>query len=86
MNQIDRLIIEAKRISGLSGKQLELARIEHTGGEWVSIAHVWDGAEGHTPTTEQALHTTMESAIHYIHDLAAQYPNSRDVTILVDDI
>jgi len=33
MNQIDRLIIEAKRIAGLSSKQLELARIEHTGDE-----------------------------------------------------
>jgi len=86
MNQIDRLIIEAKRIAGLSSKQLELARIEHTGDEWASIAHVWDGVEGHAPTTERALHTTMESAIDHIHDLAAQYPNSRDVTILVDDI
>jgi len=86
MKQVDRLIIEAKRIAGMSGKQLELARIEHDGGEWVSIAHVWDGVEGHAPTTERAPHTTMESAIDYIHDLAAQYPNSRDVTILIDDI
>ncbi|MEA4955890.1 MAG: hypothetical protein VB096_10345 [Pseudoflavonifractor sp.] len=86
MNQIDRLIIEAKRISGLSGKHLELARIEYVSGEWVSFAHIWDGVEGHAPTIEQAYHTTMDAAIDCIHDLATQYPNSRDVTILIDDI
>lgn len=86
MKQVDRLIIEAKHIAGLSGKQLELARIEHTGDDWVSFTHIWDAVEGHAPAIEQASHATMDAAINYIHDLASQYPNSRDVTILVDDV
>lgn len=86
MKQIDRLTIAAKRIAGLTGKQLELARIELTDGGWVLFAHVWDGVVGNAPVVERSSHATMDAAIESVHALAGQYPNSRDITILIDDI
>ncbi len=86
MKQIDRLLIEAKKIAGYSGKELTLAMIERNGDSWTATAHLWDRVQGHIPTLETATHATEEAAVEYISTMAERYPNSRDVTIIIDDI
>lgn len=86
MKQIDRLLIEAKKIAGYTGKQLTLAMVERCGVSWVAIAHLWDRMPGHSPVVETTTHNTLDAAVEYIHILARDYPNSQDVVIIVDDI
>lgn len=86
MKQIDRLLIEAKKIAGYRGKELTLAMIERNGDSWTATAHLWDRVQGHIPTLETATHATMGAAVEHIHAIAEKYPNSRDVPIIVDDI
>ena len=35
---------------------------------------------------ETTTHATEEAAVEYIRAMAEKYPNSRDVTIIIDDI
>ena len=86
MKHIDRLLIEAKKIAGYSGKELTLAMIERNGDSWTATAHLWDRVHGHSPTVETTTHATEEAAVEYINTMAERYPNSRDVTIIIDDI
>lgn len=86
MKQIDRLLIEAKKIAGYTGKQLTLAMVERRGDSWAAMAHLWDRTAGHSPTVETTAHSTEEDAVEHIHALAREYPNSRDVTIIIDDL
>lgn len=83
MKQIDRLIIKAKQRTGV---ELTLAMVELCGGSWTAAVHLWDRVPGHPPTIQTTTHATMEAAVEHIHTLADKYPNSRDVTIIVDDI
>lgn len=86
MKQIDRLLIEAKKIAGYSGKEITLAMVECCGASWAAVAHLWDRKPGHSPTIETTTHATMGAAVEHIHTIAEKYPNSRDVPIIVDDI
>ena len=86
MKQIDRLLIEAKKIAGYTGMQLTIAMIELCGDFWTATAHLWDRVHGHSPTVETTTHATEEAAVEYINTMAEKYPNSRDVTIIIDDI
>lgn len=86
MKQIDRLLIEAKKIAGYTGKQLTLAMVERCGASWAAVAHLWDRKPGHSPTVEATTHATMDAAVEHIHAIAREYPNSQDIGIIVDDI
>ena len=86
MKQIDRLLIEAKRIAEYGGKELTLAMIGQVGNFWTAAAHLWDRVQGHSPTVEITTYATEEAAVEHIHALAEKYPNSRDVTIIIDDL
>lgn len=86
MKQVDRLLIEAKKIAGYTGRQLTLAMIERDGTSWTAKAHLQDRVPGHLATVEATTHATQDAAVEYIHTLAEQYPNSRDVAIIVDDV
>lgn len=86
MKQIDRLLIEAKKIAGYSGKEITLAMVECCGASWAAVVHLWDRKPGHSPTIETTTHATMGAAVEHIHTIAEKYPNSRDVPIIVDDI
>ena len=86
MKQIDRLLIEAKKIAGYTGQELTLAMVERCGDSWAATAHLWNRTTGHSPTVETTTHATEEAAVERIHALAREYPNSRDVTIIIDDL
>ena len=86
MKQIDRLLIEAKKIAGYIGKQLTLAMVELCGDSWTATAHLWDLVQGHRPTVETTTHATEEDAVGYINALAEKCPNSLDVPVIIDDI
>nr|WP_325297696.1 hypothetical protein [uncultured Dysosmobacter sp.] len=86
MKQVDRLLIEAKKIAGYTGPQLTLAMIEQDGISWTAKAHLWDRIPGHPATVETTTHATQDAAVEHIRALAEKYPNSRDVTIIVDDV
>ena len=86
MKQIDRLLIEAKKIAGYRGKELILAMIERDGDSWTAAAYLWDRVKEHDQTVETATHASEEAAVEYINTMAERYPNSRDVTIIIDDI
>lgn len=86
MKQVDRLLIEAKKLAGYSGPELTLALVERFGDSWTAAAHLWDRLPGHSPAIKKSAHTTQDAAVEYIHRMAKQYPNSRDVVIIVDDV
>ena len=68
------------------GTQLMHAFVEREGDGWVAEAYLLDSVKGHVPTVERSTHTTQEAAIEHLHVLGEQYPNSKDVTIIVDDM
>lgn len=86
MKHIDRLLIEAKKISGYTGQQLTLAMVALCGDSWTATAHLWDRVHGHPPTIERTTHATEDAAVEYINALSEKYPNSRDVVVIIDDI
>lgn len=85
MNRIDKLILQARRIVS-PGLELVVAIIERDGDSWTSQAHLWDGTPGHTPTIKRAAYAALEDAVEHIRTMAAEYPNSRDVPIIIDDL
>lgn len=82
MNQVDRLMIKAKRLAA-GGLELCVGIVAQDGDKWKSTAHLWDGVN--PATVDNAQHTTKDDAIDYLHTLAEKYPNTRDVPILVVD-
>lgn len=86
MNQIDRLIIKAKRMTGHMGKQLVLAMVDRKDDSWSAVVHLWDGVDGHRATVETTTHASADAAVQYIQQLAWKYPNSRDLPVIIDDV
>ncbi len=85
MNRIDKLIIQAKRIAR-PGLELTVALIEQNGDSRTAQAHLSDGVPGHTSTIKRATYATMEAAVEHIHAMSLEYPNSKDVPIIIDDL
>ena len=83
MNQVDRLMIKAKRLA-TGGLEVCVGMTVPDGDQWKYTAHLWDGVN--PATIDTALHTTKDDAIDYLHKLAEEYPNSRDVSIIVFDV
>lgn len=85
MKQIDRLLIKAQQ-AARGDMELILAMVVPDGDSWTAEAHLWDGVPGHSPPVRRSTHATMEDAIEHIHELAKEYPNCRDVPVIVDDL
>ena len=85
MNRIDKLILRAQR-AAYPNLELTLALIGHTGDSWTAEAHLWDGVPGHAPTVKRATWATLERAVEHIRAMSLEYPNSRDVPVIIDDL
>lgn len=85
MNRIDKLLIQAKR-AARPGLELTVALIERNGDSWTAQVHLWDGVPGHTPTVKRATYATMEAAVEHIRTMSMEYPNSKNVPIIIDDL
>ena len=86
MKKVDHLLIEAKKIVDYTGPQLTLAMIGRDGDCWTATAYLWDRVQGHPSAVETTTHATQDAAVEHIRVLAEQYRNSRDVTIIVEDM
>ena len=85
MKRIDKLIIQAKRIAH-PGLELVVAILERDGHSWTAHAHLSDGTGKTPPRIKRATYDTLEPAVEYIRTLADEYPNSRDVVVIIDDV
>lgn len=85
MKEIDKLLIRAQQLAG-SSVELILAMVIPDGDSWTAEAHLWDGKKGHAPTIRESTWHTMDAAVEHVHALAKEYPNSKDVPIIVDDL
>ena len=85
MNRIDKLILKA-RAAAVPGLEVSVALIERKGNSWAAQVHLSDGVANHHPTIKRATWATLERAVEYVHTVAAEHPNSRDVPIIVDDL
>lgn len=85
MNRIDKLILQARN-AVRPGPELTVALIERNGDSWAAQAHLLDGTPGHTPTVKRATYATLVTAVEHIRALAEQYPNSKDVPVIIDDL
>ncbi|MEY8388292.1 hypothetical protein AALC17_13525 [Oscillospiraceae bacterium 38-13] len=83
MKQIDRLLIEAQRISK-GGLELTLAMVLPDGDSWTADAHLWNRKQG--ATINRSSWPTMEAAVEHIHELAKEYLNSKDVPVIIADL
>ena len=84
MKQIDKLLIRVQQLAW-GGMELILAMVLLDGDSWTAMAHLWGEKQG-TPTINKSIWPTMEAAVEHIHALAKEYPNSRDVPIIIDDL
>lgn len=84
MNRIDKLILKARAAS--PGLELSVALIERDGDSWTAVAHLSDGVQGHAPTIKRATWATLERAVEHIRAMSMEYPNSRDVPVIIDDL
>lgn len=85
MNRIDKLILKA-RAAVSPGLEVSVALIERSGDSWTAVIHLDAGAPGRTPTIKRATWATLDAAVEHVRTMAAEYPNSRDVPIVVDDL
>ncbi len=85
MNRIDKLIFKA-RAAAASDLELGTALIEQDGDSWAAVIHIHDRTQEHTPTVKRATWTTLERAVEYVRAVAEEYPNSQDVSIIIDDL
>lgn len=85
MNRIDKLLIQARRIAR-PGLELAAAIIEQDGASWTAQAHLSDGTGKHPTAIHRATYATLEAAVEHIRAVAAEYPNSRDVPVIIDDL
>lgn len=85
MNRIDKLLIQA-RDAVRGGLELTHGLITHSGHSWMAEAYLCDGIPGHAPTVKRATYAAVGAAVAFIHAVANEYPNSKDVPVIVDDI
>lgn len=86
MNRIDKLILKA-RAAAARGQELGAALIEQNGDSWTAVVHLHDGGvQGHAPTIKRATWATLDRALEYVRSVAEEYPNSRDIPVIIDDL
>ena len=82
MRQIDRLLQEARQLSGAAGRQLVLALVERRGDAWITAAQLWDRLPEHSPTLEDTAHATQEAALEHLR----AFPGGREAAVILDDL
>ena len=85
MNRIDKLIIKARAVASPI-LELSVALIEHNGDSWAATVHLYDGVQGHAPVIKRATYNALGAAVEHIRAMSMEYPNSRDVPIIIDDL
>lgn len=85
MNRIDKLILKA-RAAVSPGLEVSVALIERSGDSWTAEVHLSDGIYGHAPLIKRATWATLDRAVEHVRAVAAEYPNSRDVPVIIDDL
>lgn len=85
MNRIDKLILKA-RAAAAPDLELGAAIIERDGDFWAAVVHIHDRRQGHAPTIKRATWATLERAVEHIQAVAAEYPNTQDVPVIIDDL
>ena len=83
MKRIDRLIIKAKRSIGT---ELVLALVEQRKNDWKVLLQLDHKEQGRALEVCESSHETVDAAIDHIYAMADKYPNSRDLTIIMDDM
>lgn len=86
MQRVDKLMILAKKKYGNDGKEVGVCFVDLIGGQWMAKADIWDGRSGGGIQRIESCHKTEGEAIQALYDLSEKYPNSQDVTIIVNDI
>lgn len=85
MNRIDKLILKA-RAAVSHDLELSHAFVERDGDSWAAVVYLGDGVQGHPPTIKRATWATLERAVEHIRAMSMEYPNSRDVPVIIDDL
>lgn len=85
MNRIDKLILRA-RAAAAPGLELGAALIERDGDSWAAVVHLHNLAKVGPPTVKRATWATLERAVEYVRSVAEEYPNSKDLTVIIDDL
>ena len=85
MNRIDKLILKARAAAG-HGLELGAVLIERDGAAWTAVVHLHDRARVGPPTIKRATWATLERALEHVQAVAEEYPNSRDLPVIIDDL
>ncbi len=83
MKRIDRLIIKAKRSTGI---ELVHAFVEPMGDQWKVQLQVDHKEPGKPLEIRESLHPTVDAAFEYLSIMAEKYPNSEDLVITLDNM
>lgn len=83
MNRIDRLLIQARAVTRT---EMLPSFICQDGDSWTAETYFRNSVHGHSPTVKTATYATQAAAVEHIRTLADEYPNSRDVVVIIDDM
>lgn len=85
MNRIDKLILRA-RAAEAPGLELGVALIQRDGDSWAAEVHLYAQARVGPPIVKRATWATLERAVEYVQAVAEEYPNRKDIPIIVDNL
>lgn len=85
MKRLDRLIIEAKERLGSEQLSLAILHADYNNEIYMSNCYI-DGGEPANCRTIVNEHSSEVEAIDYIHQLSEEFPNSTDITIIINDL
>lgn len=85
MNHINRLLMKARRIASGTGMHI-LGFVDYNteNQKYTATVQVWDGVPGSAGDPLYSEHDTKEEAIAACDAIAAQYPNSEKITLIMD--
>lgn len=95
MKTIDRLIIKAKRKNGIERLSNGIERLsngvifpsEAEPGKWLARGDLWNGISGSgIRSIYCGEYDSIDEAAEAINKLGEQYPNNKDVVILIEDV
>ena len=91
MKHLDRLIIKAKKVCGTKELKFSFGMIYPVDGrKWEAQGKLWNYIPGNKPghklTIAKCICESIDDAIEALERLSEEYPNDRDVPILIDSI
>lgn len=91
MRNIDRLIIKAKKKYGTTELRLSLGLVSPVdGGKWEARGKLWNyipyNKPGHKLEIATCICDSIEDALEALDQLSEEYPNDRDVRIIIDSL